>query len=262
MDADHCGDKTMTTTPFKMNFNNFPGSQGYVPNGYQGFDFSEMFYANPQSLIDPPNTGYYNDLHGRGEAFCVAEDNVSNGYGWGAFYSPTKETFTLKSGDFASAWDQEQSVKFTTYRGSQVIASNYITVSIYGQKIDFAHYGADFKNITKVRFATNYNYAVNQSSVYGTGWQVVVDNLKGVWNGKKPAAFGAHHQAHVNHPLLAAATHGGALASSAHNGHSQGAHFTFHSALSSLDTALGHHNGGGLTAEFSLPGATEHFGFG
>jgi hypothetical protein len=246
----------MKTTPLKMSFNDFPGYYGYVPNGYQGFDFSEMYYANANPLIvDPYHTGYENDLHGRGEAFNLAEDNVSNGYAWGTFYSPTKETFTLTSGDFASAWDQEQSVKFTTYKGAHVVASVYITVSITGQKIDFANYGSDFRNITKVRFETSYKYAVNQSSVYGKGWQVVVDNLKGVWNGAKPQAFGAQHHAHIAHPLLAAAP-AQALTLSDHDAH--GAHVAFHSALAALDSPLAHHDG--LTAEFTLPGAVEHFG--
>jgi len=255
------------STKVNVNFNGFSGYYGYMStyNGTKqggGFDWSEIEYftkAGINEFYPGEKTGYNNDLHGTGVAFSLAEQNYSTGYGWGAFYSPTKETFSLKSGDFAAAWDSEQTVKFTTYKGTKVVASDYITVAQTGTKINFAHYGKDFKNITKVRFETNNSYTTNTSSVYGKGWQVVVDNLKAVWKGAIP---GAHHNAghHVTHGVLAAMAsqaHGAAHTDAGNNGsNSVGGHHTdsgFHSVITNADGALGHHSGGTLTAEF-------HFG--
>jgi len=255
-------------TQVKVNFNGFPGYYGYMSN-YNGtirgggFDWEDMYYFTKlgiDTIYPNEHTGYNNDLHGSGEGFAAVENEFPY-YGFGAFYSPTKETFTLKSGDFASAWDIEQTVKFTTYRGSQQVAFVYVTVSHEGQKINFGSYGRDFKNITKVCINTNYHYAVNQQGAYGQGWQVVVDNLKAVWNGAIPDAHGMRHRAHVDHDVLGAMrNHAFGLSSDgSHSVAPVGAHNGFHSVVTSLDTALGHHGNGGLTAEFTLP-APEHFG--
>jgi len=258
----------MTKTRFDMNFNdlaNYGHYYGYVPNGYKGFDFSVLYYYPKHGLplVDQQeHTGYGNDEVGNIIAFSPAEDNVSNGYGWAAFYSPTKETFTLLSGDFASAWDSKQTIKFTTYRGDKVVAADYITVHHAEQTIDFAGYGNDFKNITKLRFETNYKYAFNLSGKYGKGWQVVVDNIKGRWNGPEPGARDTQRHPHIAQPLFGPASHGIVLALAANNHHTNfdfdASHGAYHSVITSLDGSLGHHDGG-LTAEFSLPGS-EHFG--
>jgi hypothetical protein len=248
----------------KVTFDGFAGYYGYMSNyngtkAGGGFDWSEVYFFTSlgiNTFYPDEHTGYNNDLHGTGVGFSLAEDNTSTGYGWGSFYSPTKETFTLKSADLASAWDDEQSVKFTTYKGKKVVGTDYITVAQTGQKVDFAKYGKDFTNITKVRWETNNKYATNTSSVYGKGWQIVWDDIKATWSGKRPGLNPLQHNGHhVAHGVL------GAMADHAHDAaHSNANHGTtltgthydsgFHSAITSLDGALGHHSGGSLTSEF------------
>jgi hypothetical protein len=250
-----------------VNFNGFSGSMGYMSNyngtkAGGGFDWSEIFFFTATGINNNyPNehTGYNNDLHGSGEGYSDAEFNSPFGYGWGSFYSPTTETFTLKSADVASAWDKEQTVKFTTYNGATVVANDYITVSIKGHKIDFANYGSDFTNITKVRFGTSYKYAVNTASKYGPGWQVVIDNIKATWNGGQPGGGhqnGGHHVAHGVLAAMAGQAHNAAHTNIGNGGSgSVGGHHMdsgFHSVITA-DGTLGHHSGGALTAEF-------HFG--
>jgi len=195
-----------------------------------------------------------NDLHGDGEAYTAAVANYYHGHGVGYIFSPSKETFTLSSGDFASAWDLSQNVYFTTFKGNAVKAVVEINIGIYGQTVHFANYGSAFKDITKVEIYSTWKGHV--SSSYGAGYQIVMDNIRGVWNGPKPAAH-----PHVAHAILNPAGHGGSesFGSNGHGGNNVFHGAGFHSVLTSLGSSLGHHSGGSLTAEFSLP-AAEHFG--
>lgn len=134
-----------------------------------------------------------------------------------------------------------------------------INVKITGTVIDFANYGSDFKNITKLAIYSTWKGHV--SSVYGAGYQIVIDNLKAAWHGAVPDVRGARHHAHVAPSILGPAhDHAAGLSGSvSHNAPPVAAHSGFHSVITSLDAALGHHSGGGLTAEFSLT-VPDHFG--
>jgi hypothetical protein len=224
----------------KLTFNGFSGYYGYVSNGYQGFDFIDMYFLTKLGIDTYyPNekTGYNNDLHGSGVAFTLGASNY-DGYGWtGCLISPDKETFTLKSGDFAAAWDDSMNFSFTSYHDDTMKARVEINLKITGTLIDFANYGNDFKNITKVGM-----YAIGKghvSSVYGSGYQIVIDNLKAVWQGAVPDAHGARHHAQVAHgilgPLHDHAT--GLSGSGAYGAPLSAAHGSFHSVITSLDAA-------------------------
>jgi hypothetical protein len=255
------------TAKASVTFDGFSGYYGFMSsyNGTKsggGFDWSDFYYFTSEGVnayYPGETTGYNQDLHGSGEGFTAATANYYHGHGQGYIESPSKETFNLKSGEFASAWDSSIEVYFISFKGSKEYKSVEVTLSQTPTKVDFAKYGKDFQKITGLEIYSTWKGHV--SSQYGAGYQIVVDNLKATWNGKLPGAHhnSAHHVAHGVLGAMAAHSHGAAGLSSVggHGSAGTGEHGAgFHSVITSLDGALGHHSGGSLTSEFTL----EHFG--
>jgi len=260
-----------------LTFNSFSGYYGTVPNGYGGFDWSGVYYINEtywQNIkTNWCDTGYQNVCDSNGVAYIYDSGLIES--------SQLSETFTLKSMITASAWNSNAvwDVKSYSYsNGSLTLkASDSLTVSQTATKLNFAKFGAkgDFTNISAVFFelASTGSYGNTCSYNGGTsGPQIVFDNLKVHWNGKIPTGHGelrgGHmvmphaHNAVVAHLMMpnerseATSSHPGASDHSAGTHHDIGG---YHSMLTSLDAALGHDPGHGLTSQFVLPQA-EHFG--
>lgn len=239
-----------------INFSGFSGYLNYLGyyQGYGGMNWNDMYEVQASFVSEHSwcDTGYNNVLSGQGEAITL---------GNGGFQSyNTGQTFDLLKGTFASAWETNQPVYFNSYTytagvGYTLKASDLITLGQDATNINFAHYGQDFKGISKVTFVSGVGQGGNTCS-YGSptyGYQLVMDNLLVKWHGApvgqhRPAA---HHQnaAHLSAPHL------NAMFSPAHDSGDGGSHQTgdYHHATG--------HDPGGMTSTFTLPQAEHHFGF-
>jgi hypothetical protein len=233
-----------------LTFNDFTGYYGAVPDGYGGFDWSDIDYINNDAI------------RGRGEA-CFG-----SGEG-GSFESANmSESFSLKSMLVASGAETRTPVFFISYTYSDgkltVKARDVVYVTPQVQKVDFATLGAkgDFKNIVRVdmevgsaRYGSHYGH-----DAIGNG--MLFDNMTVVWNGKIPdgrliPSHRAFFPPHIAHAFAANSASGVAHDDSSSPGLAGN---QYHSALTSLDVALGHTgNHGGLTGAFVLP-EPDHFG--
>jgi len=253
----------------QIDFKNFSGylNNLYYYGGYGGMNWNDMYevqaaFVNEHNWCD---TGYNNVLSGKGEGITLGD---------GGFQSDNLgRSFTLMKGTFASAWESNQPVDFNTYtytagQGFTLKASVDIALNQNAKTINFAHYGADFKDISMIAFVSGVGQGGNTCS-YGTptyGYILVMDNLEYHWDGAGKS-LGAHpgnmaHRApHHVMPHIAAnfsplSAHGDQDTSGQPASHTTGAHdVPYHTQLS----ALPGHDSGGLTGQFALPQA-EHFG--
>ena len=255
----------------QINFKNFSGylNNLYYYGGYGGMDWNDM-YEVQKAFVTEHNwcdTGYNNVLTGQGEGITL---------GNGGFQSANVyRSFTLMKGTFASAWETNQPVDFNTYtytagQGFTLKASDEIVLNQNAKTINFAHYGSDFKNISKISFVSGVGEGGNTCS-YGTptyGYILVMDNLEYHWNqgggGKSrgplagaSAHRGMHHIApHVAANFAPLSGHDGQDATGQPGTHAGSTHDApYHTEL----FALPGHDSGGLTGQFALPQA-EHFG--
>lgn len=248
-----------------LTFNNFSGYYGEIPQGYGGFDWTDIDYFNNTKYGEPDGNaeGFQNTIKGRGEA----------GFGgdWGGSFETANlsETFSLKSMLADSGADSGVPIFFTSFTYSDGELKQkardvvYITPGV--QKIDFAKLGGkgDFQNIAAV-------YMSAGSAKYGAGYGhhpigngMVFDNMKVQWNGSIPdgqfQTARMHIPPHQVAQTLSASPYG---ISPAHLESliSSRMECRYHSILNSMDAALGHtpqHEG--LTLLFALP-EVEHFG--
>ncbi|HEY2446072.1 MAG TPA: hypothetical protein VGI20_10070 [Rhizomicrobium sp.] len=250
----------------KLNLN-FEGFNGYYNNlyhtGYGGFDWFNMLELN-NSLIKELgfcDTGYNNALHGQGEAVAVETTSFMYTY---------SQTFNLRSGVFASAWDTNQPVHIYAYDSSfSLKGSIEVNLSQTPTTIHFGNYGKEFKNLAEIKITVG-NGQAGSTCTYGQatyGYQIAFDNLKMTVHalGTVRPTHGAflrsmtHHSAH---PFAALPTHEHASDHACGADHQTAGHFgpaSYHSALNSLDAALGHNDSASLTSRFVLP-HLEHFG--
>ncbi|HTT82261.1 MAG TPA: hypothetical protein VMF67_02145, partial [Rhizomicrobium sp.] len=183
-------------------------------------------------------------------------------------------SFTLMKGTFASAWETNQPVYFNTYtytagQGFSLKASDKIVLGQDAKTINFAHYGSDFRDISKITFDSGVGQGGNTCS-YGAptyGYLLVMDKLEYRWDSRGGKSLGpnssglTHHAMHHGAPHLAAnlaplSAHDEHDATSQSGNHLGSAHDApYQTQLS----ALAGHDSGGLTAQFALPQA-EHFG--
>jgi hypothetical protein len=146
-------------------------------------------------------------------------------------------------------------------------ASDAITLSPTAERIDFAKLGNgdDFKNISAI-VISDYNGGgwYGGHDLGAPGYVLKFTDLKIHWNGRIPNGS----QAGTNHPALPGAHHVIAAHLAASDAESNiGRHnatdavtAAYHSAIASLDAALGHAGpGDGLTSQFALP-QIQHFG--
>ena len=253
-----------------LKFNNFSGYYGSIPDGYGGFDWSNVFYASASDFQNQCDTGWTNVCRGNGEAWI---------YDYGVVITANpKETFNLQSMIAASAWSNDQSWEFISYTYSNgrltQKASDIFTVGETAQHVNFSTLGnkGDFTKISAFAVEVLSYGSPGNTCTYGVatyGVQLVFDNLKVHWNGKIPAGHSefAHVRAHAHHPVISMLPvfhpQSGISDHGQSGGHAGGGavsnHASWHSQLASLDATLGHHDGGGLTEQFALP-QPEHFG--
>ena len=268
-----------------LGFNSFSGYYGYVPDGYGGFNWSDVNYMNAtyweKVETNWCDTGFQNVIHGAGEAFT-----------WGAAVNlpavsyistaNSNETFSLTSMVAASAWEKHQPFDFISYTYEGWLAgtpkaSDTVDLSQTPKTVDFARmpHGkpTDFKDIAIVKIVSGTGGYGNTCTYgrygYTTGNQMAFDNLKVVWNGKIPqgrqsnpvmkqlilqhhhqAAHAANHLTGDGHDVGAASGQAGAPVVHHAEGSGQHAQLLSH-------PADGHDAGPG--DQFALPQVT-HFG--
>lgn len=246
-----------------LRFNGFSGSYGYIPNGYGGFNWTDVYYFNNGEASR--DEGYRYPIDGRGEAIL--------GGGGGSIVSvDPSESFTLKSMLAESGTSIGTRIILTSYTYSDGTftkkASDAIYVTTKVQTIDFANLGAkgDFQNIAAVTMVVGSPaYGMGMSYVHTPSGAMAFDNLKVHWNGKIPDGHVEASRGQSVHPIVhhAIAAHPwfesvGETAASSHGSMDYQPHAG--SMLTSLDAALGHADSlGGLTSQFALP-QIEHFG--
>jgi hypothetical protein len=250
-----------------LRFNGFSGSYGYIPNGYGGFNWEDMYYynTNEDAARQGLGEGYQYPIDGRGEA-------ALGPFGSGEVMSADpSESFTLRSMLADSGTSIGSPVLFTSYTYQNGVfakkASDWMYITPEVQQIDFAKLGGkgDFRNVAAVfMLVGSHAYAMG----YGheaVGGGMVFDNLKVHWNGTIP---GGHLEAGRGHSVLPGAHHPvaahlwpGNTGETAVSGHEPaGPQLHSGSMLASLDAALGHADPHiALTEQFVLP-QPEHFG--
>jgi hypothetical protein len=257
----------MSGSKEKITFNGLYSSSssyyqiGYYTHGaYDGMIWTDVFSFEKEQIQKAEHVlgwcdnGYINDLHGQGEAFMPGFDYIQS-------YGGT-ETFKLKSADLAAAWEGTQNLDVNTYKGGVLKGSETITVSQTGGHYSF--HGAMFKGITGVAFVYAGGATGGSTCTYGSPTyapQMVIDNIKVVFNGGIPAYHSAPKSHHPHIAAALAGVHGanGHVDSVAHSDtgfHSSGhVDNSYHSQLMSLPV----HDPGGLTSQFHIP-AVQHFG--
>jgi hypothetical protein len=258
----------VSRTTIKLGFEGIGFSQYYSPmfnyDGYGGFDWQDMGLM-PQSYIDAQgwaNTGYANVLHGHAEVFTYG---VNNSLGFGEFQSiDPDESFSLKSGTFASAWETSQPVVFQSWSYNTstrwtIKATDTIPLSQTATTIHFANYGTDFKHIAALDIIS---YPGSPGIQGYTGYEIAFDNLKVTWDGAVPGHPPHRHAPHIGQTPFGFGPHGatGHTGAIHHlvNGHAGSLQGAWHSELTSLGG--GHGPPAGLTDLFALPHLVDHFG--
>ncbi|HEY1614220.1 MAG TPA: hypothetical protein VGF97_11060 [Rhizomicrobium sp.] len=251
----------MSKTPEKLTFEGTVASNYYAYmnnyDGYGGFNFLDVItwgkgFLDSHKAFD--GTGYLSALHGNTEVFTLPGSNIYGGYGAGTFYSVSTETFDLKSGVFASAWETNQPVQFMSYvlnhKGQFVLkATDTVYLSQTATTIDFGKYGNDFKNIAGFKILSTRGSAGVYSNFYHNvtyGYEIAMDNVKVKWHGTIPHNHHpVHHVAPALHIFARDMHH--AVAAHAASSTSHG----YHSELATL--ASEYHHSGSLAQQFSLP---------
>jgi hypothetical protein len=169
----------------QIDFKNFTGylNNLYYYGGYGGMNWNDMYevqaaFINEHTWCD---TGYNNVLTGQGEGITLG----TGGFQSADVYRP----FTLVKGTFASAWETNQPVYFSTYTytagtGFVLKATDEIVLGQNAKTINFGHFGSDFKDISKITFVSGAG-AGGSTCSYGTptyGYILVMDNLEYHWN--------------------------------------------------------------------------------
>jgi hypothetical protein len=267
-----------------LNFNGFTGYYGSVPQGYGGFDYSDVDYLNRSDWKHLHknwcDTGYQNVIHGHGEAITFG---VNGGSSYGLFETPNLhplETFTMKSMIGASAWETDQLFEFKSYTytkggGFVIKADDSVYLSQIAQTIDFATIGkpADFQHIAALlivsesgQYGNTCSYGANS---YTTGNQLAMDNVKVAWDGTIPKGHegvlvtkGLSVHPPLRHPHVAP----NLVPNLVQPGHHEGAANGHPAALGPHAENNGYHAGpmssfaaADPAVQFHLP-AVEHFG--
>jgi hypothetical protein len=263
----------------------FTGYYGTVPDGYGGFNWSDVNYMNAtywqKVETNWCDTGFQNVIHGTGEAFTWGlQVNVPAT----SFISSanSSESFSLTSMVAASAWETHQPFEFISFtydgwREQKPKASDFVDLSQTAKTIDFAKmpHGTptDFKDISVVEIISGTG-AYGNTCTYGpygytTGNQMAFDNLKVVWNGKIPQTRQSNPAMkqlllQLHHQSAHAASH---PTSDGHDGGAAGGHAAapviHHPDGGGQHAQLSTHPGDGqdasLASQFALPQVT-HFG--
>jgi hypothetical protein len=233
-----------------LRFNGFSGYYGSIPNGYGGFDWTDVYYVNNSDYggQESCDQGYHYPIDGRGEAVLGPAES-------GTVESANlSETFTLKSMLAESGATSGAPILFTSYTYSSGTfaekAADWIYVTPGVMKIDFATLGekGDFQNIAAMHMLVG-------SAAYGTSYGhdhvgngLVFDNLKVHWNGKIPG-----DDAGAGHSIIPQARHAAQLLS-VNPGDSFACSHSSRDAHSEYHSSPGHTwSGDDFTSQFALP---------
>ena len=156
------GTEVVFTTPLPattVTFSNLPdlgGQDALIPNGYDGFDWSNFYYLDGDAYN--PNSGYANG--------AVSGPNVAfNGFGESA--SLSGPTFNFIGADLTAAWNNGLSITVDGYDNGVLVDQETVVVNSTGP----TWFEFDFNGITDLVFSssggTNAGYG-------GTGTQFVI----------------------------------------------------------------------------------------
>ena len=142
---------------------------------YQGMTFDNVgtLDKNEWRHSDPQN-GYTADGMGHDLAFTYSDG--------GSLFHSSGETFSLKTGQFASAWETGEQATFSAYKGGVLQGSQTVSLD---QTKSMIHFSSAFMHIDQVMLTVvDGGAGINGS----TGNQLAMDNLKVVWDGGIPSS--------------------------------------------------------------------------
>lgn len=144
-----------------ITFDNLPGSENLIPNGYNGLNWNNFYAFNPvESGYSKTGigAGYLNGL--------ISPLNVAfNGYGENASITDTNGTFNFTGGYFISAWYNNNILDITAYSKGLNVGSDILTLNTSNP----VYATFNFNNVNEVTFSSsnaqfamdNVNAAVN-----------------------------------------------------------------------------------------------------
>jgi hypothetical protein len=147
--------------PVLVTFDDLPGSDLLVPNGYNSLNWSNFYYLDAATYPGPSGYG----------AGMVSPPNVAfNGYGLPAAISSTTSVDML-SAYLTAAWNDNLRVEAKGYAGTNLIYdSTYVLSATAPTLINF-----DYLGVTTVQF--NSSGGTPHPGYGGAGTQFVMDNL-------------------------------------------------------------------------------------
>ena len=145
-----------------LTFDDLPGNQGLIPNGYGGFDWNNFYHLN--SVNDRPNpNGYLNGT--------VSSPNVAfNGFGDPASLSTNNTPFTFNSVYLTGAWNNGLDISIQGFQGANQLYSRTVTVDSTAPTL----FSFNWSGIDSLRFASSGGIDAGYG---GGGTHFALDNL-------------------------------------------------------------------------------------
>jgi hypothetical protein len=146
-----------------LTFDDLPGNGSPIPNGYGGFNWTNMWVLNGDTYSGNPS-GYQNGV--------VSHSNVA----FNAFGSPaslivsSNNAFTFNSTYLTAAWNDGLHVEVQGYNGATLLYDTTVTVDTSGPTLETF----DYQNITQLVFTSS--GGVNHGYV-GSGEHFAMDNF-------------------------------------------------------------------------------------
>ena len=164
---------------------------------YHGMTFDNVGVTDKALLKNQsPNNGYMKAGAGHDVAFTYD--------GGGNLFHSSGETFSLKVGTFAAAWENGEVVTFSAYKNGALSGTQVVTLN---QAKTVIHFNAGFQHIDQVTLSAI--DGVQAPNSLG-GKQLAMDTVRVIWDGGIPASgaelyhhdASAYHAAHAGDFLL------------------------------------------------------------
>jgi hypothetical protein len=137
-------------------------SEGFIPDGYAGLHWDNVGAADKAEFNRDPD-GYKAVVHQRGVAFNWAGDPAG---------FSSDNTFSLKNGHFAAAWNIGLDVVVRAYSDGVLVGEKHLVLDQVDTPVRF---GRDFRHIDQVTIESS---GGTDGTGNGGGTQVAFDNLK------------------------------------------------------------------------------------
>lgn len=153
-----CG---ITASAEVLTFDDLPGTQGVIPNGYGGLNWSNFGYVD--GPVVAPNSGYNN-------AWVSCCNTAYNEFGTAAM---TMDPFTFNSAYFTGAWNDGLNITIVGKLGGVTEDTTSFTVNTSGPTLETFNWS----NIDELDFSSSGGTPNPSYAPYGVGTQFAMDNM-------------------------------------------------------------------------------------